>query len=75
MNAFLCEANRRGMEYFYFDAFNAIWKQDEAGVNDEEFHWGLGNEDRTIKEHVAEALICTEESYNGWTRHTLQTKY
>ena len=58
LNEFICEANRRKAEYFYFDMFNGDWKRTIYGTADEEFHWGLATSDRILKDYVELALIC-----------------
>jgi glucan 1,3-beta-glucosidase len=63
LNRFICEANRRGLDYFYFDAFNADWKKPNS--TDQEYHWGIMSADRSsVKEYVQDALHCTDESFN-----------
>ncbi|KAJ2995013.1 hypothetical protein HDV02_001139 [Globomyces sp. JEL0801] len=68
LNAFACEANRIGIPYFYFDAFNSDYKQ---VPHSSEYHWGLGYSNRTIKDYVDPALNCSMDSYNGWPKVAL----
>lgn len=65
LNTFLCEANRRKLDYFYFDAFNADWKY-SATEHDEEYHWGIMTSARQVKNYTLAAFECTEQSY-AWT--------
>lgn len=61
LNTFLCEANRRKLDYFYFDAFDAYWKMPSS--EEEEYHWGLMTSERENKDYTVDALVCTKESY------------
>ena len=61
LHAFVCEANQRGVEYFYHEAFNSPWKAAIAGADGAESYWGLFDVTETtkiIKPFVAEALVC-----------------
>jgi exo-beta-1,3-glucanase (GH17 family) len=46
LREFVNWAQAKGMQYFYFDAFDEGWKVDEAGVGT---HWGLYQQDGEVK--------------------------
>ena len=50
---FLSAAERHGIEFYYFDAFDEMWKR-EGGVGS---HWGYTYADRTGKHEVQNVLI------------------
>ena len=54
---FLIEAEEHDIEYFYFDAFDELWKR-EGGVGS---HWGYMNSARVGKHEVQSLLMPTEE--------------
>jgi hypothetical protein len=58
LNQFVCEANRRKLRYFYFDAFNAEWKKAWGEGSEQEFHWGIGFANRTVKPYLEPAMYC-----------------
>ncbi|KAF8321508.1 glycoside hydrolase family 17 protein [Amanita rubescens] len=47
LDTFICQANQAGVEYFYFELFDEIWKDQQFGGV--EGWWGLFNSDRTLK--------------------------
>jgi len=50
---FLAAAEEHGIEYYYFDAFDELWKR-EWGVGS---HWGFEYADRTGKHEVQSVLV------------------
>ncbi|KAI9453333.1 glycoside hydrolase [Russula earlei] len=47
LDSYVCQANQNGTGYFYFEAFDEVWKdQMYGGV---EGHWGLFNTDKSFK--------------------------
>ena len=50
---FLATAERHDIEFYYFDAFDELWKR-EGGVGS---HWGYAYADRTGKYEVQSVLI------------------
>lgn len=63
MNSLLCEANRLGLPYFYFDAFDARWKTLKDESEDSEYYWGVGTVDRKVKDYIKDGIKCSAESY------------
>lgn len=53
---FHCQARNSALKYFYFEAFDAAWKQ--LGANNIDSHWGLGTFDRHWKPGFLDALKC-----------------
>jgi exo-beta-1,3-glucanase (GH17 family) len=47
LNTFVCQANKNGTGYFYFEAFDEAWKDPIYGGV--EAHWGLFNSDKSLK--------------------------
>ncbi|KAF8632210.1 hypothetical protein AX15_001971 [Amanita polypyramis BW_CC] len=47
LDTFICQANQAGVEYFYFELFDEVWKDQQFGGV--EGWWGLFNADRTLK--------------------------
>ncbi|KAH9998936.1 glycoside hydrolase superfamily [Russula vinacea] len=47
LDTFVCQANKNGTAYFYFEAFDETWKDIQYGGV--EGHWGLFNADKTLK--------------------------
>jgi len=56
LDTFVCEANRRGIPYFYFEMFDEEWKDELYGGV--EGYWGLFNKDRTTMKDVT-MPVCT----------------
>lgn len=50
MDTFVCQANNNGTGYFYFEFTDEKWKDIQFGGV--EGHWGLFNEDRSLKSGV-----------------------
>lgn len=57
---FLHLADREGVEFYYFDPFDELWKRwpsrEEGGEGEAGAHWGLGYADRTAK-HVLQGVL------------------
>lgn len=50
VNEFLCEFNKRNIEYYWFELFDEPWKRVfDDGVRDWESHWGIFDKDRNLK--------------------------
>jgi len=47
LNTYVCQANKNGTGYFYFEAFDEEWKDKVYGGV--EAHWGLFNTDKSLK--------------------------
>jgi len=47
LDTFVCQANQNGTEYFFFEYFDEIWKDQQFGGV--EGWWGLFNANRTLK--------------------------
>jgi len=47
LNTYVCQANTNNTGYFYFEAFDELWKDILYGGV--EAHWGLFNADKTLK--------------------------
>ncbi|KAH9995644.1 glycoside hydrolase family 17 protein [Russula compacta] len=47
LNTYVCQANKNGTGYFYFEAFDELWKDPIYGGV--EAHWGIFNADKTLK--------------------------
>jgi len=47
LNTYVCQANKNGTGYFYFEAFDEEWKDKIYGGV--EAHWGLFNTDKSFK--------------------------
>jgi len=55
LDTFVCEANKKGVPYFFFEMFDEKWKDDKYGGV--EGYWGLFNGDRTMKDVTMP--VCT----------------
>jgi len=47
LDTYVCQANKNNTGYFYFEAFDELWKDPLYGGV--EAHWGLFNADKTLK--------------------------
>ncbi|KAF8349060.1 glycoside hydrolase family 17 protein [Amanita rubescens] len=47
LDTFICQANQAGVQYFFFELFDEVWKNQQFGGV--EGWWGLFNYDRTMK--------------------------
>jgi len=47
LDTYVCQANKNDTGYFYFEAFDEVWKDIRFGGV--EGHWGLFNSDKTLK--------------------------
>jgi len=47
LDTYVCQANKNGTGYFYFEAFDELWKDIEYGGV--EGHWGLFTDNKTLK--------------------------
>jgi len=56
---FLAAAERHDIEFYYFDAFDELWKR-EGGVGS---HWGYTYADRTGKHEVQSVLIPSQHLF------------
>lgn len=48
LDTYVCDANKNGTKYFYFEPFDEEWK--DIAYGGVEGHWGLFNADRTLKD-------------------------
>lgn len=46
LDSYVCQANKNGTKYFYFEPFDEPWKEQYGGV---EPYWGLFDHDRNLK--------------------------
>jgi hypothetical protein len=49
LSDFLLAAEERGIQYFYFDAFDEKWKKIDTESREVEAHWGLYQSDGSLK--------------------------
>jgi exo-beta-1,3-glucanase (GH17 family) len=59
MIEFLWLAEKEGVEYMYFDAFDELWKIEERGRVGQ--HWGYSYYDRTAKHNFYGVLLPSEQ--------------
>jgi exo-beta-1,3-glucanase (GH17 family) len=59
MLEFLPLAQQKNVDFFYFDAFDELWKVEEPGLVGQ--HWGYGYTDRAAKYSFYGVLIPSEE--------------